>query len=71
MYICLCKGISESQVRECGRLGICSADALAVALGIEEEGVCGRCIRNIDRLVALATAALHRQPGCDLSRPTY
>jgi bacterioferritin-associated ferredoxin len=56
VYICLCKGISEAQVRECGRLGIRSADALVVALGIEEEGVCGRCIRHIDELVALATS---------------
>ena len=71
MYICLCKGISESQVRECGRLGICSADALAVALGIEEEGVCGRCLRNIDDLVALATSDPAQTTGCDLSRPPY
>jgi bacterioferritin-associated ferredoxin len=58
VYVCLCKGISESQVRACGRRGICSADALALALGLEEEGVCGRCIRNIDALVALATSDL-------------
>ncbi len=55
MFVCLCKGITESQVRECGRLGICSADALASALGIEDEGVCGRCLRNIDEFVAMAT----------------
>jgi bacterioferritin-associated ferredoxin len=65
VYICLCKGISESQVRACGRLGLCSADALALALGIEEEGVCGRCIRNIDDLVALATSDLAGMTGCD------
>jgi bacterioferritin-associated ferredoxin len=63
MYICLCKGISESQVRQLGLVGICSPDALARALGLEEEGVCGRCLRNIEALTALATneAALQGQ----------
>jgi bacterioferritin-associated ferredoxin len=55
VYICLCKGISEAHIRELGLAGICSPDALAKALGLEEEGVCGRCIRNIEALVALAT----------------
>jgi len=55
VYICLCKGISEAQVRELGLAGICSADALAAALGLEEDGVCGRCLRKIEALVALAT----------------
>jgi bacterioferritin-associated ferredoxin len=54
VYICLCKGISESQVRELGQAGICSADALASVLGLEEEDVCGRCMQNIDALVAIA-----------------
>jgi bacterioferritin-associated ferredoxin len=58
VYICLCKGISESQVRELGQAGICSADALALALGLEEEDVCGRCMRNIDDLVAIAANTL-------------
>jgi len=40
---------------ELGLAGICSPDALAKTLGLEEEGVCGRCIRNIETLVALAT----------------
>ena len=65
MYICLCKGISESQIRELGRAGICSADALAATLGLEEEGVCGRCLRKIEALVALATreATLRGHPA--------
>ena len=54
MYVCLCKGISESQVRELGQAGICSADALASVLGLEEEEVCGRCLQDIEALVAIA-----------------
>ena len=70
MYICLCKGISESQVRELGLAGICSPDALARALGLEEEGVCGRCLRNIEALTALAIReATLRGPSTLLGKP--
>jgi len=55
VYICLCKGISESQARQLGLAGICSPDALARALGLEEKDVCGRFLRNIEALTALAT----------------
>ena len=58
MYICLCKGISESEVRALGRSGIRSAEELALMLGLEEEGSCGRCLQYIETLVALATRDL-------------
>ena len=54
MYVCLCKGITESQVRELGRAGKCTADELAAELGILEKGCCGRCARNIEDFVMLA-----------------
>jgi bacterioferritin-associated ferredoxin len=70
VYICLCKGISESQVRQLGLAGICSPDALARALGLEEKGVCGRCLRNIEALTALATReAGLRSPSTLLEKP--
>ena len=70
MYICLCKGISESKIRELGLAGICSPDALARTLGLEEEDVCGRCLRNIEALTALAThAATLRGPSTRLGKP--
>ncbi len=47
-------GVTESKVRELGRAGFISPDKLA--LGIEDEGVCGRCLRNIDTLVDLAVS---------------
>jgi bacterioferritin-associated ferredoxin len=58
VYICLCKGISESEVQALGRSGIRSAEELALMLGLEDEGSCGRCLRNIEALVALATRDL-------------
>ena len=54
MYVCLCKGITESDVRALGRAGVVSSEALAATLGINEPGCCGSCARNIQELVALA-----------------
>ena len=53
-----------------GLAGICSPDALARTLGLEEEGVCGRCIRNIEALMALATReAILRGRSALLGKP--
>ncbi len=56
MYVCLCKGLTEADVRRAGQAGLLSCESLASALGIDQEGCCGRCLRNIDELVALATS---------------
>ena len=58
MFVCLCKGISESQLRELGQSGICSADELVAALDLEAEDICGRCIQHIDDLVVIAAKHL-------------
>ena len=54
MYICLCKGIRESDVRDLGRAGVLCPESLTAALGMDQEDCCGRCARNIEELVALA-----------------
>jgi bacterioferritin-associated ferredoxin len=54
MYICLCKGITESDVKECGRNGFITPQVLACRLGINAEDCCGRCLRNVEEIVALA-----------------
>lgn len=58
MYVCLCKGLTESDVRRvtlseqaAGRL---DEDRLAQALGIDDEECCGRCVKNICRLMTMA-----------------
>lgn len=56
MYVCLCKGITESDVRECGRSGCVSAEALAARLTLDDRDCCGRCLSNIEELIILATA---------------
>ena len=54
MYVCLCKGITESDVKECGRIGCVTPQALACRLGIDAEDCCGRCLRNLEEIVAVA-----------------
>ncbi len=54
MYICLCKGITESDVKECGRNGFITPQALACRLEIDADDCCGRCLKNLDEIVALA-----------------
>ncbi len=66
MYVCLCKGITEADVRELGCGGAWAPELLAATLGIDEESCCGRCARNIQELVALAaseTEVLHLAAG--------
>ena len=54
MYVCLCKGITESDVRKCGRAGCVSPEALMNVLKIDEEDGCGRCVGHMEELVTLA-----------------
>ncbi len=56
MYICLCKGITDSHVRTLGRAGVVSPEALAEQLGIDRDDCCGRCVTRIADLAALAQA---------------
>jgi len=55
MYICICKGIKESVVRELGQAAITCPKKLADSLGLnDKQNCCGRCIKNISKFVALA-----------------
>ena len=63
MYICVCKGIRESDVEDLGRAGVTCPKQLAAALGIDDEDdCCGRCLDNISDLVTIASIehARHR-----------
>lgn len=54
MYICICKGIKESDVRELGQAGITCPRKLADALELNDKRhCCGRCIKNISKFVAI------------------
>jgi bacterioferritin-associated ferredoxin len=54
MYVCLCKGLTDSDVKDIARAGHTTAEALIGALGLEDPECCGRCALDIDDFVALA-----------------
>lgn len=56
MYVCLCKGLTESDVQEAARGGKVCPDTLKMCFGLEDEDCCGRCAKNIHQIVEIATA---------------
>jgi bacterioferritin-associated ferredoxin len=58
MYVCLCKGLTESAVREAGLSGCFTARQIIAEFGLREDGCCGRCAKNIYELVTMAKSAL-------------
>lgn len=59
MYICLCKGITENQVKNAIAHGCCNQLMLRRKLGI--GSVCGECVQDIQGL--LVEAACCRGTG--------
>lgn len=57
VYVCLCKGLKESDVRRAANAGSTSPETLIAALGLTDPVCCGRCAREIDRLIQVGTAA--------------
>jgi bacterioferritin-associated ferredoxin len=62
MYLCLCKGITDSDVRQAGQAGIVMPSQLKAKFGLKEAGCCGRCSKNIHTFVQIATSA-HQVPS--------
>ena len=56
MYVCLCKGLKENDIRQAASSGLVNAESAITAFGLDDEDCCGRCARNIHELVAIATA---------------
>lgn len=54
MFLCVCNSVTQSDVRQLGRQGIVSPDALILALNLEDDACCGRCADNIDEFVTVA-----------------
>ena len=60
MFVCICKGIRECDVRDLGRCGITCPNAIASSLGIDDEdNCCGRCLNKVSDFVRIATEAHH------------
>ncbi|MCS6304075.1 MAG: (2Fe-2S)-binding protein [Nitrospira sp.] len=54
MFVCLCRGITDSDVRDAGRAGLVMPCQLKSKFGLKQSGCCGRCAKNIQEFVELA-----------------
>jgi bacterioferritin-associated ferredoxin len=54
MYVCLCRGLTERDVRRAARAGVTTGPALIATLGLDDPRCCGRCARAVDQYLALA-----------------
>ena len=54
MYLCLCKGLTEDDVRHAARAGCTTGSALIERLGLDDEICCGRCVLDIEPFVTVA-----------------
>ena len=50
MYICLCKGLTESDLLSAADAGHTGSQALVDHFGWEDKDCCGRCARNIKEI---------------------
>jgi bacterioferritin-associated ferredoxin len=64
MYVCLCNGITDADVREAGRAGCVTPCQLRAHFRLKEKGCCGRCARNVRQLAQIASHAVVSSP-CD------
>ena len=58
MYVCLCKGLTERDVRDAGQGPSVNPESLVRCLGLDDEECCGRCAEKIDEIVTIATGSL-------------
>ncbi len=66
MYVCLCKGLAESDIHRAIQYGGTHPDHLITTLGLEDDDCCGRCVKNIHELVEIASTNCFQ---CPLSSP--
>ena len=56
MYVCLCKGLTETDVQQVMRGGQVCPETLKMCFGLEDDDCCCRCAKNIHELVAVANS---------------
>jgi len=55
MFLCVCKGITESSVQRIGEAGVIEPEALVAVFGLDDDKLCcGQCREEIDEFVAQA-----------------
>lgn len=62
MYVCLCRNVTDTQIRAAAREGIQTMAGLGERLGVATQcGRCGTCARKV-----LAEEQIHRWRECDI-----
>jgi len=54
VYVCLCKGLTESDVKRQARCGSFTVEALLMDLGLQDDDCCGRCANDAEEFEAIA-----------------
>ena len=62
MYLCLCKGITDSDIREAGQAGKVMPCQHKAKFGLKDPGCCGRCSKNIQEFAQIAMS-VRRSPS--------
>ena len=63
MFACVCRGITESEVRRAGAGGVTSPSDLIAVFSLNDQTCCGRCIECIDEFVDLACDGAGEAPA--------
>lgn len=63
MYACICRTITEAEVRMVGRAGVIAPGALIRALGLDDAECCGQCVEHVDEFVTLALDGFRAGPS--------
>jgi len=57
MYVCLCKGLTETDIRRMApRRDLCP-ETFKACFGFDDEECCGRCAEKLPELIAIAKGA--------------
>ncbi len=57
MFLCLCQGITEADVRAAGRAGLVTPCQLIEEFVLKKRDCCGRCVKNVHEFAAIARCA--------------
>ena len=62
MFVCLCKGVRQSDVRRVVAGRYVDPDLVIDVFNFDDPGNCGRCVREVDAIIRDA-AGIPARPG--------
>ena len=62
MYVCLCNGVTDRQVRRAAACGITSARGVYRSLGVAPQ--CGKCVTMVKSILQETSAQSDRAASC-------